>query len=421
MRDLLKWGQKLAIGCGKRSIDEVITITPSAVRQRRHTGISPSRPSSFDLDARSKQKILEFSRRRATPVSLQQMYTFGKDLTDEKLIELSRFIWRELPIRVSHRVNELFNLPYGLGTTASVTKVRNLYINQFMNLRAFTEPQTREDDERFTELLTEHLATMASTVPLMAMGIQEMMQQSSGFSPGLNDCPFLNDFLDKFYMSRIGTRVITGQHVALHKNAPEGWVGLIDGNCRPGDVVKRAYSDAKSLCYREYGRVPEIEIFDPNNVTFRYIPEHIHHMCFELLKNSMRAICETYDEEIDEDDLPKIKVVIVAGETEITIKIADEGGGIQREDLQKVWLYAFTTVKNLPDMDENISGLRRAPLAGFGYGLPISRLYARYFGGDLQLISMDGYGTDAYLYLSKLGNMDEFLPYPFDSAMTSKV
>ena len=39
-----------------------------------------------------------------------------------------------------------------------------------------------------------------------------------------------------------------------------------------------------------------------------------------------------------------------------------------------------------------------------------SRLYARYFGGDLQLISMEGYGTDAYLHLSKLGNVQEPLP-----------
>ena len=39
------------------------------------------------------------------------------------------------------------------------------------------------------------------------------------------------------------------------------------------------------------------------------------------------------------------------------------------------------------------------PLAGYGYGLPLSRLYARYLAGDLQLFSVDGLGTDAVLTL----------------------
>ena len=47
---------------------------------------------------------------------------------------------------------------------------------------------------------------------------------------------------------------------------------------------------------------------------------------------------------------------------------------------------------------------------GLGYGLPISRAYARYFGGDLSIMSMEGYGTDAFVYLTRLGNTKEPLP-----------
>lgn len=39
-------------------------------------------------------------------------------------------------------------------------------------------------------------------------------------------------------------------------------------------------------------------------------------------------------------------------------------------------------------------------MAGYGYGLPISRLYARYFGGDLQIISMEGYGESNTSWIS---------------------
>ena len=72
--------------------------------------------------------------------------------------------------------------------------------------------------------------------------------------------------------------------------------------------------------------------------------------------------------------------------------------------------YLYTTASS--PLDEMDIGEAEGPavLAGYGYGLPISRLYARYFGGDLQIISMEGYGTDAYLHLNRLGNVQEPLP-----------
>ena len=49
-------------------------------------------------------------------------------------------------------------------------------------------------------------------------------------------------------------------------------------------------------------------------------------------------------------------------------------------------------------------------MAGYGYGLPLARLYARSFGGDLIVIPMEGHGTDAFLYLNKIDESSEVVP-----------
>eukprot|EP00619_Florenciella_sp_RCC1007_P014308 CAMPEP_0205914582 /NCGR_PEP_ID=MMETSP1325-20131115/7312_1 /ASSEMBLY_ACC=CAM_ASM_000708 /TAXON_ID=236786 /ORGANISM="Florenciella sp., Strain RCC1007" /LENGTH=215 /DNA_ID=CAMNT_0053281639 /DNA_START=138 /DNA_END=785 /DNA_ORIENTATION=- len=49
-------------------------------------------------------------------------------------------------------------------------------------------------------------------------------------------------------------------------------------------------------------------------------------------------------------------------------------------------------------------------LSGHGLGLPLSRVYARYFGGDLEVRSVEGFGTDCYLFLNRLGDNCEAMP-----------
>jgi len=122
----------------------------------------------------------------------------------------------------------------------------------------------------------------------------------------------------------------------------------------------------------------------------------------------MRAVVEFHGAERQE--LPMIRIAIADGVEDVTIKVADEGGGIPRSGLPQIWTYLYSTAAP-PDL-ESLSAQSdfSAPLAGLGYGLPVSRLYARYFGGDLQVISMEGYGTDAYLHLKRLGTEQEVLP-----------
>ena len=61
---------------------------------------------------------------------------------------------------------------------------------------------------------------------------------------------------------------------------------------------------------------------------------------------------------------------------DVTIKVSDEGGGIPRSGMPRVWTYMYTTAKLPPAIldDDYMQGDFKAPLAGFGYGLPLSRL-----------------------------------------------
>ena len=120
-------------------------------------------------------------------------------------------------------------------------------------------------------------------------------------------------------------------------------------------------------------RGPPVHLICPMDLTFAYVPGHLSHICFELLKNSLRAVVERYGPD-NEDNFPPIKVVVVEGKEDITIKISDEGGGIPRSAIPLIWTYMYTTMETQPIDQDFQDGDFKAPMAGFGYGLPLSRL-----------------------------------------------
>lgn len=118
---------------------------------------------------------------------------------------------------------------------------------------------------------------------------------------------------------------------------------------------------------------PPVQLICSPSLNFAYVPGHLSHICFELLKNSLRAVVERYGHE-NEDALPPIKVIVSEGREDITIKISDEGGGIPRSAIPLIWTYMYTTMQG-QDLQQDFQDTDfKAPMAGFGYGLPLSRL-----------------------------------------------
>ncbi|KAI0747806.1 branched-chain alpha-ketoacid dehydrogenase [Daedaleopsis nitida] len=121
------------------------------------------------------------------------------------------------------------------------------------------------------------------------------------------------------------------------------------------------------------------------------------------------------------------------------LRIRDQGGGVSAANMSRIFSYSFTTAGRSaehgafyegddagldggPYAAQHMSGgaaidaggsgeslfseivgrgvqMGMGTIAGLGYGLPMSRLYARYFGGSFDFKSLDGWGSDVFIKL----------------------
>lgn len=241
----------------------------------------------------------------------------------QQLLLSAQFLHNELPVRLAHRVAELENLPYGLSAKAHVLKVRDWYVSSFSDLRRFPKVKDAHDERAFTDLLRSIYERHKNVVPVMAMGVAELKQElfgkddeGSGSSSerarrrlsSLDELPEIHSFLDGFYLSRIGIRMLIGQHIALHEPQPAShYIGMVreefgfrfwgvggggegetkdeerrrneklkmektifktskkkkqvDTKCSPVAVARAAIDDARAMCSREYGGAPDVVVY----------------------------------------------------------------------------------------------------------------------------------------------------------------
>ena len=236
----------------------------------------------------------------------------------------------------------------------SVKEVKQLYIQSFLELLEFDKKIVSADQEQAFSRLVEGIYERHSRVLVqMARGAYEfrhhihtktVTRNSSNKRPKdiFAKMETTHEFLDRFYLCRIGIRVLIGQYLALRQPPVDHYVGVICSVTSPYEIVKRAIDDAAFMCTRKYGDAPEVIMSGRLDLTFPYVPTHLHYIMLELLKNSMRATVEWHGPDAD---FPPIKVIIADGSDneDVVIKVSDEGGGIPRSNVKKIWSYLFTT------------------------------------------------------------------------------
>uniref|UniRef100_A0A6U4IZ81 Protein-serine/threonine kinase n=1 Tax=Phaeomonas parva TaxID=124430 RepID=A0A6U4IZ81_9STRA len=363
--------------------------------------------------------------KRATAVSLTDLYRFGLEPSPDQCLRNAQFIYHELPIRVAQRVADLKALPFGLSEHPLVRDGIRHYENTVYGLVTTPKPNTVEAEHEYA-CLTASLLTNHRTIPMaIARAIYELRtaRQLSSAEQAL-----LNRRLDDFFMARISMRFLIEHYIASHACHP-GFSGVIATECCPLEIVTQARADVEAMAVRQLGVCPAIEVLGNPKRAFRYVPSHLYFIASELLKNSVRATVESAAAAgTPSHKLPPVRAILVCGGEDdafesVSIKIEDQGMGIKRSDMDKVFSYTYTTAPHpenavFPNATASLSKAgdmrqeKSDPMAGLGIGLPLSRLYSRYFGGDLEIISMEKYGTDAYLMLPHFGDDVEILPDP---------
>lgn len=262
-------------------------------------------------------------------------------------------------------------------------------------------------------------------------------------------------------LQRISRRVIAEQHLALTETYNSPWhfpdakapadmefVGEVFLRCNAKEVVERCGREVAALARDAYGSdavIPDIKLEGHLEATFPYILSHLEYIIGELLRNSVQAVVEGNPSGATP---PPIEVTICEAPQHVIIRVSDQGGGIPREIVPDLWSFSkgprshqrLENLTHVPKMAATLQELRvpgeptkqhsqsqtqaqshtthdsslsslssRPPNLRLGMGLPLSRIYAEYWAGSLEIQSLRGYGVDAFLQISKLGNKNEQL------------
>lgn len=325
-------------------------------------------------------------------ITLDELVKFPRDLEtkerNEILIANAQDTLEQIKIGLAHRLNALHNLQYLVVLNPHIAQIYQLYYCSFLIISSFKPPQTVEENLHFVERLKDLVQTHSNTIPVL----------SRGFSECQNLMPLsqINTLLNSHLNARMGTRLLAEHHIALTNPIADNFIGAVQLDFSPGKMLHECSQFAGEICNLYFGVRPEVQIDVGEDVTLPFVPDHVQYIFQELLKNSFRAHAES------SNGNDPIIATISKTEDGVMIRLRDIGGGIKPENENKIFEFSFTTFQDEGQGDgfatlNNFHG--GSSIAGMGYGLPLSRAYAEFFGGNLKLQSYFGLGTDVYISL----------------------
>ncbi|KAI8077875.1 branched-chain alpha-ketoacid dehydrogenase [Halteromyces radiatus] len=387
-------------------------------------------PASAKADAPYhfyQNKVLEpYLKQSLHASTIRQYIMYGRHMTSDRLINSGNWVRNELLIRLAHRIRDFQQLPFIIGTNPNIEWPYRLYWGAFETLRKTPVIKTAEDNDQFCALLEDLLEDGQQVLPRMALGVTECASYYEQHDH------ILDRFLNRMIKSRISRRLLAEQHVTLTKaccgTLDDKWtleslahrygsrgdqVGVFNTECS----AKAIFQQAQLLVQQQYPSLPDIHMQGDKDITFAYIPDQLEHILYELLHNAVKYTIQQHSH-------PPIRVTMSSNDTDVFFRFSDQAGGIPRSKYERLWSYQeranngdFTDFQHIPKMPVTLAERFKQqcdkleeteqPFGSLGIGLIMSRVYAEYWGGELQVMTMDGYGTDAYVRIPRSGSLME--------------
>ncbi|CAF0863152.1 unnamed protein product [Adineta ricciae] len=331
------------------------------------------------------------------------------------MIQTARDLHDQLLVRLAHCLSHFQAIPFLPGVNPTLLALHERYLKLFESLAQFRQIKTSKDEEKFQELIGRFIVQNNDVIGLLSTGCSEAQKYFKNYET-------MKEFLDNVLHIRLAMRLLAEHYMELHKQQtqPE-WRGSICMNFSPAKAVQQCIKDVSSLCFETYTVVPHIQVENSMQESIPYFPSIVEYILRELLKNSMRAIVEhtkcslgniqhvkQYFEKHRDTPLCTIEIASNPVDENFIIAVKDQGGGIDASDDQ-LFTYMFSgDVPNeekeekhidiLADFQERMTQSSKQ-MYGYGFGLPVCRLYSKFFGGSLTLRQVSRIGIDTYLRL----------------------
>ncbi|CEG48513.1 mitochondrial pyruvate dehydrogenase kinase [Plasmopara halstedii] len=312
------------------------------------------------------------------------------------IVTSAQLLHHEVPIRIARRIVDLENLPDELPQAAPIVSLREQLLDSFDRLISCPLPVNLASEHEFMELHRNLRKQHASMHGNIAQAVQALDYEPQGLSESLDD----------FYNSRIGIRMLVDQHVAAQ--APRvGFSGIVNDETSPVQIARDIVRKVRPLWLdRLQGdKLPEIIVSGNENATYRYIPQHIEIILSEVLKNAVRNSVMGAKKAGAQSPSP-VNVLISGGPHGVCVKVSDLGGGTTRQEANALANYYQKATSPSTFGYDPVADVLETRASGLdfsdSFGLRIAQLYAKYFGGELAIMPMEGHGVDTYIYMNCL-------------------